>query len=336
MTDLMAKAPTENGGKIKKEEDQGQFFAGSAFDSLDILATIATQELKINKNSSENGESEENEDDSEDSKAYAKGSVQPKKLAEMDTVNMEQVRSMSANTLVRIFAETDFDEMKRMYCYSCFLMPGECNAQFKSFGNESKAKKDIRVHLEKHVDELVSGQRTDFFAEPIMARKRRIKDLTSYVATRPPMPRRRGLQIKEEDGVEKENMEIMVGRRRKEDSVPLLAEATNEQELKRYRVKAEGTEEEEMEDADYEVEEYREGPEKEKRMQTSSEELEQPMEVKVERMERREMRRSGEEVHIAIDEDHCYAFNPCKVKAEYWPGDLYNTATTTFTATQVR
>jgi len=40
-------------------------------------------------------------------------------------------------------------------------------------------------------------------------------------------------------------------------------------------------------------------------------------------------------VHIAIDEDHCYAFKPGRVKAEYWPEyDLYNTATTTFTATQ--
>lgn len=40
-------------------------------------------------------------------------------------------------------------------------------------------------------------------------------------------------------------------------------------------------------------------------------------------------------MHVAIDEDHCYAFKPGRVKAEYWPEyDLYNTAATTFTATQ--
>merc|ERR1719234_485204 len=167
------------------------------------------------------------------------GPCSQKKLAEMDVVNMEQVKSMSANTLVRIFAETDFDEMKRMYCYSCYLMPGECSAQFKSFGNESKAKKDIRVHLEKHVDELLTSQRMDFTAEPILARKRRIKDLTSYVATRPQvMAKRRGVHIKEEEGVEKENIENVNGKRKKEEVVPLLAEVTNDQELKRYRVKA--------------------------------------------------------------------------------------------------
>ena len=303
MTEMMPKASktTSNGGKIKKEDESQSFFAGSAFDSLDILATIATQELKdqksITKSSSEQGESldEENDDSGEENKAFAKGgSVQPKKLAEMDLVNMEQVKSMSANTLVRIFAETDFDEMKRMYCYSCYLMPGECKAQFKSFGNESKAKKDIRVHLEKHVDELMAAQRMDFTAEPILARKRRIKDLTSYVSTRPQLTaKRRGVQVKEEEGLEKENIENMNGKRKKEDVVPLLAEVTNEQELKRYRIKAEGMEEmeeleeEEVEEQDHEANRVRASEMKKRReKRLSSEEKEEQrrtMDVKVER-----------------------------------------------------
>ena len=334
MTEMMQKASKgTSGGKLKKEEDSQSFFAGSAFDSLDILATIATQELKdqksINKSSSEQGESvdEENDDEGDESKGFAKGgSVQPKKLAEMDVVNMEQVKSMSANTLVRIFAETDFDEMKRMYCYSCYLMPGECKAQFKSFGNESKAKKDIRVHLEKHVDELMTAQRMDFTAEPILARKRRIKDLTSYVSTRPQvMAKRRGVHIKEEEGVEKENIDNVNGKRKKEDVVPLLAEVTNDQELKRYRIKAEGMEEvEEDEEADgndkVEMSETRRRREK----GGSEDEQRRSLEVKVERAERKDARQSGggggggggggDNVHIAIDEDHCYAFKPGRVK----------------------
>ena len=99
MTEMMQKGKgTTGGGKIKNEDESQSFFAGSAFDSLDILATIATQELKDqksnHKSSSEQGESldEETEEDGEESKGFSKGgSVQPKKLAEMDVVNMDQV-----------------------------------------------------------------------------------------------------------------------------------------------------------------------------------------------------------------------------------------------------
>ena len=134
------------------------------FDSLDILATIATQELRskneekvcsdsefslltvgVQEETPDSGDTEY-EDDS-DGRSTSRGSVQPKKLAEMDFVNLEQIKSMSANTLLRIFTETDFDEMKRMYCYTCVLMPGECDEKFQSFGNESKAKKEMRQHL---------------------------------------------------------------------------------------------------------------------------------------------------------------------------------------------
>ena len=40
-------------------------------------------------------------------------------------------------------------------------------------------------------------------------------------------------------------------------------------------------------------------------------------------------------VRIAIDEDHCYAFKPGRVKAEYWP-EYDNNAATAFTSSQVR
>ena len=107
-----------------------------------------------------------------------------KKLAEMEIVNLEQIKSMSANTLLRIFTETDFDEMKRMYCYTCLLMPGECEEKFQSFGNESKAKKEMRQHLEEHVNCLITQGREDFTAEPVLARKRRLKDVVGFVVLR--------------------------------------------------------------------------------------------------------------------------------------------------------
>ena len=86
---------------------------------------------------------------------------------------------------------------------------------------------------------MISSPRLDFTAEPILARKRRIKDLTSYVAARPMQTRRRGVikeeeqegqeEQEEEEEPEKENLENQGGKRRKEDVVPLLAEVTNDQ-----------------------------------------------------------------------------------------------------------
>ena len=90
---------------------------------------------------------------------------------------------------------------------------------------------------------IISSPRLDFTAEPILARKRRIKDLTSYVAARPMQTRRRGVikeeeqeeqeEQEEEEEPEKENLENQGGKRRKEDVVPLLAEMTNEQVAKK-------------------------------------------------------------------------------------------------------
>ena len=324
-----------NGRDIKKEEESFGFF-----DSLDILATIATQELKIGNKTKEQSPDygDEDMDDDPDNKQSGKGSVQPKKLAEMDMVNMEQIKSMSANTLVRIFAETDFDEMKRMYCYSCLLMPGECRAKFQSFGNESKAKKEIRQHLEEHVDNLLERRRDDFTAEPILARKRRIKDLTTFVS-KPQFPKKKTCQIKTEPQnesepyFEKENADLLFVKKRKEDLVPLLSEISNDQELKRYRIKRESVD---AVDTNVQIETDTAVAQS---VEVSSP---KPIEVKqehIENMARKEVKvvehsPNSKSIRIAIDEDHCYAFKPGRVKAEYWPEyDLYNTATA-FTSTQ--
>jgi len=331
-------APGPSNGRTIKQEEEPSF---GFFDSLDILATIATQELKIGNKSEDQAHSPDyadyDMDDDPENRQSGKGSVQPKKLAEMDLVNMEQIKSMSANTLVRIFAETDFDEMKKMYCYSCLLMPGECRSKFQSFGNESKAKKEIRQHLEDHVDNLMERGRHDFTAEPILARKRRIKDLTTFVS-KPQFPKRKMFPIKTEPQnetepcCEKENADLLYVKKRKEDLVPLLSEISNDQELKRYRIKKEAVETVESQ-ANVETEEV---------VQSIEIAPQKPVEVKQEYIDNKarkevkapEQSPNSKSIRIAIDEDHCYAFKPGRVKAEYWPEyDLYNTATA-FTSTQ--
>ena len=244
----------------------------------------------------------EYEDDS-DGRSTGRGSVQPKKLAEMDFVTFEQIKSMSANTLLRIFTETDFDEMKRMYCSTCILMPGECEFKTQSFGNESKAKKEMRQHLEDHVAELVAQGREDFTAEPGLARKRRLKDILGFVVKPQLQVVKKKIKpephLETESNIEKENAELSWSKRRKDELVPLLSEISNDQESRRYRVKKGWGESQEVD-------------------------------VKQELYEV-----SSKSVRIAIDEDHCYAFKAGRVKAEYWP-EYDNNAATAFTSIQVR
>ena len=245
----------------------------------------------------------DSEEDS-DGRGGGRGSTQPKKLAEMEVVNMDQIRAMSSNTLLRIFTETDFDEMKRMYCYTCVLLPDQCQHRCQSFGNESKAKKEMRQHLEEHVDRLIEEGSEDFIAEPVLARKRRQKDVVGYVC-KPTVIKKKikaEPQIETEVIVEKENTESVTVKKRKDELVPMLTEISNEQEAKRYRVKNETVETQEL-FVDYEVA------------------------VKQEP-------RPGPGSRLAIDEDHCYAFRPGRVKAEYWP-EYDNNAATAFTAIQV-
>ena len=114
-----------------------------------------------------------------------------------------------------------------------------------------------------------------------------------------------------EEGLEKENIENMNGKRKKEDVVPLLAEVTNEQELKRYRIKAEGMEEmeedeeEEVEEQDHEANRVRASEMKKRReKRLSSEEKEEQrrtMDVKVEReVGRKEARGQVRNLHFHI------------------------------------
>ena len=254
----------------------------------------------------------EYEDDS-DGRSTGRGSVQPKKLAEMEIVNLEQIKSMSANTLLRIFTETDFDEMKRMYCYTCLLMPGECEEKFQSFGNESKAKKEMRQHLEEHVNTLITQGREDFTAEPVLARKRRLKDVVGFVVKPQPQPQLIKKKIKPEPHIEtetnfeKENAEMTSIKKRKEELVPLLSEISNDQESKRYRIKKENSESQEVMFSEY----FSNVKQEQSCQQVPS-----------------------KSVRIAIDEDHCYAFKPGRVKAEYWP-EYDNMAATAFTSSQV-
>ena len=242
----------------------------------------------------------------------------------MEAVSLEQIRGMSSNTLLKLFTETDFDEMKRTYCYTCYLQPEECNAKFQSFGNESKAKKQMRKHLEDCLDRLVQSGNIEFVAEPLLARNRRLKEGTQL--TQKPQELRSKKRIKSEPpnietgaNQEKENSELLTQKKRNEEVVPLLTEISNDQESNRYKIKkeAEGSNlfvdyvvdnvKQENADGDVQEEDDDEAGDQEQ----------------------------GPGSRTSVDEDHCYAFRAGRVKAEYWP-DYGITSASTFTSIQVR
>ena len=47
----------------------------------------------------------------------------PRRLADYERFGFAQISRMSLNTLLRLFSEPDFDEMRRLYSYKCYFMP---------------------------------------------------------------------------------------------------------------------------------------------------------------------------------------------------------------------
>jgi len=296
----MTEAVSSSSGRkgVKQESEAFGFF-----DSLDILATIATQELK---SKSEDKELTPDSEDEVDSKSSGKSSSS-KKFSELETFNLEQLKTMSGNTLLKTFTETDFDEMKRMYCYTCYLQPSVCSAKFQSFGNESKAKKEMRQHLMECVGRIVKEGNKDFLAEAITTRKKKGCKEVGVAGKQAQTIKKR---IKSEPQADSET----VLDKDSNETSKKLTEVAKEQESKRAKVKNELTvvSVESVVDNDESVEKSKpssSGTNKAKGDSGDGDGLSR----------------------IAVDEDHCYAVAHGRVKAEYWP-EYDNNAATAFTS----
>ena len=99
----------------------------------------------------------------------------PRRLADYDRFGFSQISRMSLNTLLRLFSDPDFDEMRRIYSYTCYFMPdGVCQEKVQSFGNEARAKAQMKNHLQGHIKVILKrDDYNQFTAEPILARKKR-------------------------------------------------------------------------------------------------------------------------------------------------------------------
>ncbi|XP_011154421.1 uncharacterized protein LOC105192174 isoform X2 [Harpegnathos saltator] len=62
-----------------------------------------------------------------------------------------QLLSMPVSHLVKQFTIFTSDELKRLYSYTCALVPG-CQQKYTSFASEVKARTSIKNHLEEHLE----------------------------------------------------------------------------------------------------------------------------------------------------------------------------------------
>ncbi|XP_018370940.1 PREDICTED: uncharacterized protein LOC108766257 [Trachymyrmex cornetzi] len=72
---------------------------------------------------------------------------------------VSQLASMPVSHLVKQFAIFTSDELKRQYSYTCALVPG-CHEKYTSFASEEKARACIKIHLEKHLEQLKADKET--------------------------------------------------------------------------------------------------------------------------------------------------------------------------------
>ena len=71
-----------------------------------------------------------------------------------NTMDLEHIRSLTANHLLKLFSEFDGDEIRRIFTFTCFMEPEQCRQQFSSFGSEGKARQQMKSHLLEHVHQL--------------------------------------------------------------------------------------------------------------------------------------------------------------------------------------
>jgi hypothetical protein len=112
-----------------------------------------------------------------------------RRLSDHDELNYTQISQMSLATVLKMFAEPDFDEVKRSYQYTCQLMPHCCCEQSKSYGSEKKAIKQMKDHLQTHLKDLLQSDAYDnFTAIPVDKLKKRRAILVEMGCTPPTSP----------------------------------------------------------------------------------------------------------------------------------------------------
>lgn len=78
-------------------------------------------------------------------------------------MDLDYIRTLTGNHLIKLFSEFDGDEMKKMFTFKCFLEPEHCHEYFSSFGSEGKARQQMKAHLLEHIQRLEEEVKCKYF-----------------------------------------------------------------------------------------------------------------------------------------------------------------------------
>lgn len=76
-----------------------------------------------------------------------------KRKSQQVSFSINQLLTMPATQLVKLFTVFSSDELKRQYTYACALVPG-CGQNYTSFASEGRARMSIKSHLAEHLEFL--------------------------------------------------------------------------------------------------------------------------------------------------------------------------------------
>nr|CAD7604796.1 unnamed protein product [Timema genevievae] len=100
--------------------------------------------------------------------------ISPRGKSLNGSISSKDLHSLSSNKLLKLFAEFDGNEMKRTFTYTCSIEPEHCRQSYSSFGSESKARQQMKGHLQTHVQQFGKNNAVQVKFSPADAQKCRI------------------------------------------------------------------------------------------------------------------------------------------------------------------
>ena len=71
-------------------------------------------------------------------------------------MDLDEIIKLTAKQLVKHFTVFESNALRRTFKHTCCLVPSECQYETTSFGSEAKSLRNIKQHLQNHLEELSS------------------------------------------------------------------------------------------------------------------------------------------------------------------------------------
>ena len=69
-------------------------------------------------------------------------------------LDLDEILQLTPKQLVKHFAVFESNELRRTFKHTCRLVPSECQYETSSFGSEAKSLREIKQHLQEHLQQL--------------------------------------------------------------------------------------------------------------------------------------------------------------------------------------